>query len=105
MKLLTQEVLDRLPSNDDTAELGIDDLTVQVKFFNPTGAATWYVYSYDPDSGIGYGLCDLGMGYPELGAVSIPELQAFKGMFGLGIERDIHFKPTALSTLMEKVGA
>jgi Protein of unknown function (DUF2958) len=102
MKLLTKEILNRLPSNDDTAESGIDDLTVQVKFFNPTGNGTWYVYSYDPDSGIGYGLCDLG--YPELGAVSIPELEGFRGMFGLGIERDIHFKPTPLREVMAKHG-
>ena len=101
MKLLTKEILDRLPSNDDTAELGIDELTVQVKFFNPTGIGTWYVYSYDPETGIGYGLCDLG--YPELGAVSIPELESVRGPLGLGIERDMHYSPRPLREVMDAV--
>jgi hypothetical protein len=103
MKLLTKEILDRLPTNDETAELGIDDLTVQVKFFNPTGVGTWYVYSYDPEERIGYALCDLG--YPELGAFSMDELEGFSGMFGLGIERDLHYSPRPLREVMNTVGA
>jgi hypothetical protein len=39
-----------------------------------------------------YGLCDLGMGFPEFGTVSLEELAAYRGRFGLGIERDLHFK-------------
>jgi hypothetical protein len=40
-----------------------------------------------------YGLCDLGMGYPELGYVSLSELQSLKfPPFNLGVERDLHFK-------------
>lgn len=101
MKLLTKEILDRLPSNDDTAELGIDELTVQVKFFNPTGIGTWYVYSYDPETRIGYGLCDLG--FPELGAFSMDELEGFQGRFGLGIERDMHYSPRPLREVMDAV--
>ena len=103
MKLLTKEILDRLPNNDDTAELGIDELTVQVKFFNPTGGGTWYVYSYDPDERIGYALCDLD--FPELGAFSMDELESYRGRFGLGIERDMHYSPRPLREVMDKVGA
>jgi len=103
MKLLTKEILKSLPTNDETVELGIDDLTVHVKFFNPTGIGTWYVYSYDPESRIGYALCDLG--YPELGAFSMDELESFRGGFGLGIERDLHYKPRPLQEVMDKVSA
>jgi hypothetical protein len=32
------------------------------------------------------------MGFPEFGTVSLEELAAYRGRFGLGIERDLHFK-------------
>jgi len=99
MELLTKENIESLPTNDDTVESGIDDLTVQVKLFNPTGIGTWYLYSYDPDTEIAYGLCDLG--FPELGAVSIAELREFRGALGLGIERDLHFAPRPLREVMD----
>ena len=102
MKLFTKEILDRLPTNDETAETGIEGLTVEVKLFNPTGLGTWYIYSYDPDSRLAYGLCDLG--YPELGPVSLDELEGYRGAFGLGIERDRHFPRTPLQEIMDRVG-
>ena len=42
-----------------------------------------------------FGLCDLG--FPELGYVSLNELQGVRGPLGLGIERDLHWttKPLA----------
>ena len=102
MKLLTKEILDRLPTNEESRDSGIDELTVQVKFFNPTGNGTWYVYSYSPDERIGYALCDLGC--PELGAFSMDELENYKGIFGLGIERDLHYRPRPLREVMDAVG-
>ena len=57
-----------------------------VKYFDPCGAATWLISEVD-DDGIAFGLCDLGMGCPELGNVSLEE------MISIGrIERDLHFK-------------
>ena len=103
MQLLTQENLKALPTNDDTAHLGIEELTVQVKLFNPSGIGTWWLYSYDADTEIAYGYCDLG--FPELGAVSLAELKAHRGAFGLGIERDRHFSPTPLREIMDAVPA
>lgn len=38
--------------------------------------------------------CDLGMGEPELGYVSLIELQSLRGKLGLPIERDQHFEAT-----------
>jgi hypothetical protein len=46
----------------------------------------------DPD--IAFGLCDLGFGYPELGSVSLSELESVRGQLGLPIERDLYFTPT-----------
>jgi hypothetical protein len=73
------------------AEVETDHLPV-VKFFDPTGAATWLITEMMPDEpDILFGLCDLGMGCPELGYVSLAELQSVIGRLGLGMERDLYF--------------
>mgnify|MGYP006286966751 CR=1 FL=1 len=64
-----------------------------VKFFCPWGAATWLISELMEDGDTMFGLCDLGMGEPELGYVSLSELRSIRGPFGLTIERDIHFTP------------
>lgn len=62
-----------------------------VKRFDPLGSATWLLTDLDPeDPDIANGLCDLGMGYPELGSVRISELEGIStipGRRGLGIEQ------------------
>ena len=64
-----------------------------VKLFAPWGAATWLLTELDPeDDDIAFGLCDLGMGSPELGTVRLSELESVRGPAGLRIERDRHFK-------------
>jgi len=64
-----------------------------VKLFSPWGAATWLLTELDPeDEDIAFGLCDLGMGCPELGTVRLSELESVRGPAGLRIERDCHFK-------------
>jgi hypothetical protein len=73
-----------------------------VKLFTPWGSATWLLSELDQD-GIAFGLCDLGMGEPELGYVSLAELTALRGPFGLRVERDLHFK--ADKTLTEYADA
>ena len=45
----------------------------------------------DPD--IAFGLADLGMGFPELGSLFVPELESARGPLGMAIERDLHFAP------------
>lgn len=62
-----------------------------VKLFCPWGAAAWLLSELDDDN-VAFGLCDLGMGEPELGYVSLDELTAIRGPFGLKIERDLWFK-------------
>jgi hypothetical protein len=98
MKLLTQSIETKLRANaaaQTDPEKSIDHKPV-VKFFTPDGAATWLITEM-LDSDTLFGLCDLGLGCPELGYVSLAELKSVRGKLGLPIERDLHF--TADKTL------
>lgn len=101
MKLLTKELRDKLLANgrEQARVKGTKaerDFWPVVKFFYPAGAATWLITEADPDEpDILFGLCDLGHGCPELGSLSISELESFQGQFGLGIERDLYFEAKA----------
>ena len=91
MELLTPEIREKLLANGRSRK---SDHTPVVRFFNPAGAGTWLVTDADPeDTDIVFALADLGMGSPELGSVRLSEIQAFRGPFGLGIERDLYFEP------------
>ncbi|BCH12850.1 single-stranded DNA endonuclease (plasmid) [Mesorhizobium sp. 131-3-5] len=59
---------------------------------NCSGSATWLLTQIDADGDTLFGPCDLGLGFPELGSVSLAELASVKGRLGLGIERDLGFK-------------
>lgn len=91
MILITNELRARLFANG-AAGTETNHVPV-VKLFNPVGAATWLLTELDADGDTLFGLCDLGFGFPELGSVSLAELQAIKGPLGLGIERDLFFAP------------
>lgn len=96
MQLLTHGQLARLRTNGlqglQMREDGrsFDPVPV-VKLFTPDAACTWLLSEIDPeDDDIAYGLCDLGVGCPELGSVRLSDLAAFRGKLGLPIERDRH---------------
>ena len=100
MKLLTTEIKERLLENGRKQELvrgthdEIDFCPV-VKLFTPDAACTWLLTEIDPeDPDIAFGLCDLGMGFPELGSVSLMEITSVRGSLGLPVERDLSFKTT-----------
>lgn len=64
-----------------------------LKLFSPDGAATWLLTECDLDDPDRlFGLCDLGLGFPELGYVSLAEIKQFRGPLGLPVERDLHFQ-------------
>ena len=110
MEVLPQSILDQLAvngrTNQDRIEAGEDttDFEPVVKLFTPDGRATWLLSETDPeDADIAFGLCDLGLGSPELGSVRLSVLKAHRGRLGLPIERDLHFKANApLSTYAER---
>jgi len=65
-----------------------------VKLFTPDAHATWLLTELDPDDGdTAFGLCDLGMGMPELGCVRLSDLEGIRGPLNLPVERDLHFTP------------
>ena len=76
-----------------------DDAVAKVKLFNPTGAGTWFLASYDPETGIAFGVADLGYG-GEMGDIYLPELVEYRGRFGLPIERDLHWTPKPLAEVV-----
>lgn len=77
------------------------DPMVLAKFFNPSGAGTWYAISYDAESRICFGYVT-GLGFDEYGYFSIDELESLRvPPFGLSIERDIHFTPCPMSQILK----
>jgi hypothetical protein len=73
----------------DLGEADIDFRPV-VKLFTPDAQCTWLLTELGNDD-IAFGLCDLGMGTPELGFVSMREIRELRGPLGLPVERDLHF--------------
>jgi hypothetical protein len=65
------------------------------------GACTWLVSEMNPEYPDElFGLCDPGLGYPELGYLSFAELAGIRfPPFGLGIERDRWWKPEKGKTM------
>lgn len=97
MKLLTIDIHRKLLANGRKRLIAQEegrpepDFFPVVKLFTPDANATWLLTELDPGAPeIAFGLCDLG--YPELGSVSLAELQSVRGPLGLPVERDLHFR-------------
>ncbi len=119
MKMITKAIAKKLKAAD-MAFLESDDGTtsdeIAVKFFNPAGAGTWYVTRGTPLATVNgepdyetetpadwhmFGFADLGdPTCAELGYMLLSELKAYKGPFGLGIERDRGYGGNSLKELM-----
>ncbi|BCH27965.1 DUF2958 domain-containing protein [Mesorhizobium sp. L-8-3] len=89
--LLTRELRDKLRANAEQSSSGARDHFPVVKFFTPDANATWLFTELLPDHDTLFGLCDLGLGSPELGYASLAEISALRGRMGLLVERDHHF--------------
>jgi len=98
MNLITETLRVQLLANGrQSLDSGDFDPPPVVKLFTPDAGATWLLTEIDPDdSDRAFGLCDLGHGYPELGYVSLSELQSVRGRLGLAVERDLHFVATKM---------
>jgi hypothetical protein len=99
MELLTAQDRARLLANGslrrraetENPDLVIDFLPV-VKLFTPDAGCIWLLTELDPeDTDRAFGLFDLGLGFPELGYVSLTELARLRGRLSLPVERDLHF--------------
>jgi hypothetical protein len=99
MKLMTEEQRQLMLANGRANAACIEkdgnpiDNKPAVKLFCPWGGATWFLTELDPeDPDIAFGLCDLGMGFPEIGSVRLSEIAALLRPGDLRIERDMHFE-------------
>jgi hypothetical protein len=90
-KLLTKEILKKLPPLYANEHLKPKETRVIAKFFYPAGGATWYATEFDPAEGLFFGFANLGDDQmAELGYFSLQELEEFRHpkLPFLKIERD-----------------
>lgn len=62
-----------------------------LKLFTPDAGATWLIAALSPDEQTAWGVCDLGLGFVEIGEIDMGELRALRGRLGLPVERDRWF--------------
>jgi hypothetical protein len=89
MPLITDAQLNILQENGSVASTGRDHYPV-LKLFTPDANADWLLSEIIAED-IAFGLCDLGMGFPELGYVSLSEFESFRGPTDLLLEVDEEF--------------
>jgi hypothetical protein len=101
MQLITVAQRQKLLENGRAQRAALDqkqaaiDFEPVVELFTPDGNATWLLTELDPNGEcLAFGLCDLGLGEPELGYVSLHELAAARGPLGFPLEHDFCFAPT-----------
>lgn len=97
MKILTKEILNAFKKQGDTSKKSAKDIKIVLKLFNPGGIGTWYLYERLDDDTY---MCFANLNDPDMaecGTVSMSELMAFRGRFGLKIERDMYFEPLSIS--------
>ena len=93
--IITDDIRAALARNGEraTCDPAFDPAPI-VKLFTPDANATWLLAWTEPDEpDIAFGLCDLGLGFPELGSVRLSEIAALHGRLGLPVERDLVFRP------------
>ena len=90
MKLLTADQTRQLLANGRETNSALAEMREPpdhrpvVKLFMPDAACTWLLTEIDPEApDIAFGLCDLGMGFPELGTVSLSEIGRASGRPGV----------------------
>ena len=94
MELIPQKIKDQIPKLYET-ENQIEPIAY-IKLF--IDGWTWYIteLSIDDDTAFGYVASPFGS---ELGYFSLEEIKGIRGILGIGVERDLEFKPTKLSSI------
>ena len=97
MKIFTQAIITAFKKQGKTGNKSMKDIKIICKLFNPSGAGTWYLYEQENED-IFWAFVNLGdRNDAECGTVSMQELLAYRGRFGLRIERDKFFEPLSMS--------
>ena len=94
MELIPQEAKQQIPKLYETEEQ--NNPIAYVKLF--LDAWTWYITEMSIDNNICFGYVISPFG-AELGYFSLEEIKSIKGNLGIGVERDLSFKPTRLSVI------
>lgn len=94
MELIPKNLLNRIPKLYETEEQ-IDPIAY-VKLF--LDGWTWFITEISIDNNICFGYVISPFG-AELGYFSLEEIKSIKGTLGIGVERDLSFKPTRLSKI------
>ena len=99
MRLMTRELEKRF--SQVGSQESVKDPVIVAKFFNPSGAGTWYATEYDPSAKMFFGYVSIfGDWNDEWGYFSLAELESYVGRFGLGIERDLYWTEVKASTVI-----
>jgi hypothetical protein len=99
MKLMTKQLEKRFAQVG--SQESIKDPVIVAKFFNPTGAGIWYATEYDQKDKMFFGYVSIfGDWNDEWGYFSLAELESYVGRWGLGIERDLYWTETKVSTVI-----
>ncbi|EFU69571.1 conserved hypothetical protein [Aliarcobacter butzleri JV22] len=93
-KLIPKNLLNRIPKLYETEEQ--NNPIAYVKLF--LDGWTWFITEISIDNNICFGYVISPFG-AELGYFSLEEIKSIKGTLGIGVERDLSFKPTKLSII------
>ena len=93
-KLIPKNLLNRIPKLYETEEQ--NNPIAYVKLF--LDGWTWFITEISMDNNICFGYVISPFG-AELGYFSLEEIKSIKGTLGIGVERDLSFKPTKLSII------
>ena len=94
MELIPQEAKQQIPKLYETEQQ--NNPIAYVKLF--LDSWTWYITEMSIDNNICFGYVISPFG-AELGYFSLEEIKGIKGNLGIGVERDLSFKPTRLSII------
>jgi hypothetical protein len=92
--LIPKELINSIPKLYETEEQ--TDPIAFVKLF--LDGWNWYITEISIDENIAFGYVASPF-ESELGYFSLNEIQSIKGSLGIGVERDLSFKPTKLSQI------
>ncbi len=89
---------DQLPRYDQLDEADghtFENIVCKVRIFNPTGIGTWLLAAYDPADQVAWGIAELQE--REVGSIDMKSLVLYRGLMGLPVERDTHWKPVTIA--------
>jgi hypothetical protein len=91
MKYFNEDEYNQLLENGKDCSEDKDPVPLIRLYMHGTGAS-WLITELDPENpDIAFGLCDLGLGFPEIGYVSLSEIKEAQSLF-YHLKRDYDFK-------------